>query len=55
MPERFAAYCEKAAARLDGLMERACTINEPSMVSTIGYLGGRLPARASATATPATT
>ena len=40
MPERFAAYCEKAAARLDGLMERACTINEPSMVSTIGYLAG---------------
>jgi beta-glucosidase len=26
MPERFAIYCERAAARLDGLMERACTI-----------------------------
>ena len=43
MPDRFASYCEKAAARLDGLMERACTINEPSMVSTIGFLGGAFP------------
>lgn len=43
MPERFAAYCEKAAARLDGVMKRACTINEPSMVSTIGYLLGHFP------------
>jgi beta-glucosidase len=41
--DRFAAYCEKAAARLDGLMARACTINEPSMVSTIGYLWGVFP------------
>jgi beta-glucosidase len=43
MPERFAAYCETAAARLAGLMQRACTINEPSMVSTIGYLWGAFP------------
>jgi beta-glucosidase len=43
MPERFAAYCEKAAARLNGVMRRACTINEPSMVSTIGYLWGAFP------------
>lgn len=42
-PERFAAYCARAAARLDGLMERACTINEPSMVSTVGYLWGVFP------------
>jgi beta-glucosidase len=42
-PDRFAAYCERAAARLDGLMARACTINEPSMVSTIGYLLGAFP------------
>ena len=55
MPERFAAYCEKAAGRLDGLMERACTINEPSMVSTIGYLGGAFPPGQAATGTPATT
>ena len=32
-------------------MARACTINEPNMVSTIGYLARRVPARASATAT----
>jgi beta-glucosidase len=41
--DRFAAFCEKAATRLDGLMARACTINEPSMVSTIGYLWGVFP------------
>jgi len=43
MPDRFAAYCEKAAARLGDVMKRACTINEPSMVSTIGYLWGAFP------------
>ena len=43
MPERFATYCEVAATRLAGLMQRACTINEPSMVSTIGYLWGAFP------------
>ena len=43
MPDRFAAYCERAAARLDGLMARACTINEPSMVSTLGHLAGLFP------------
>ncbi len=55
MPERFAAYCEKAAARLDGLMERACTINEPSMVVHHRLPRRRLPARASAIGMPATT
>jgi beta-glucosidase len=43
MPDRFAAYCERVAARLDGLMVRACTINEPSMVATLGHLAGRFP------------
>lgn len=43
MPDRFAAYCERAAARLDGLMARACTINEPSMVATLGHLAGMFP------------
>ncbi len=43
MPDRFAAYCERAAGRLDGLMARACTINEPSMVSTLGHLAGLFP------------
>jgi len=41
--DRFAAFCERAAAHLaDGIL-RACTINEPSMVSTIGYLLGVFP------------
>ncbi len=43
MPDRFATYCERVAARLDGLIERACTINEPSMVSTLGHLAGAFP------------
>jgi len=43
MPARFAGYCERASARLAGLMARACTINEPSMVATIGYLLGAFP------------
>lgn len=41
--DRFAAYVEQAAARLAGVMRRACTINEPSMVATIGYLAGAFP------------
>ena len=40
---RFASFCEVAAARLAGLMQRACTINEPNIVSTIGYLAGAFP------------
>ena len=43
MPDRFAAYCEQVASRLDGLMARACTINEPSMVATLGHLAGQFP------------
>jgi beta-glucosidase len=43
MPDRFAAYCERASARLNGLMGRACTINEPSMVATLGHLAGMFP------------
>ena len=41
--DRFAAYCERAAAHLSDGIRRACTINEPSMVSTIGYLWGVFP------------
>jgi beta-glucosidase len=41
--DRFAAYCERAAARLGPVMRRACTINEPNIVSTIGYLWGVFP------------
>ena len=41
--DRFAAFCERAAAHLGGVIRRACTINEPSMVATIGYLLGAFP------------
>lgn len=41
--ERFAAFCEMAATRLNGVMRRACTINEPNIVATIGYLAGAFP------------
>jgi beta-glucosidase len=41
--DRFAAFCEKAAAHLGGSIRRACTINEPSMVSTMGHMVGVFP------------
>jgi beta-glucosidase len=41
--DRFAAFCHRAATHLDGVVRRACTINEPSMVATIGYLWGVFP------------
>jgi beta-glucosidase len=41
--DRFAAFCAIAAARLDGLMARACTINEPNIVSMMGYGLGIFP------------
>jgi len=39
----FAAFCERAAARLDGLMARACTINEPNIVALMGWGLGVFP------------
>lgn len=41
--ERFGSFCERAATALAPVMRRACTINEPNIVSTIGYLAGRFP------------
>jgi beta-glucosidase len=41
--ERFAAFCERSAARLSGVMRRACTINEPNIVATMGHLLGVFP------------
>lgn len=41
--DRFAAFCERAAGRLAGVMRRACTINEPNIVATMGYLVGVFP------------
>jgi beta-glucosidase len=37
IPDRFARYCERAAAHLGNLMAIACTINEPNIVAEIGY------------------
>jgi beta-glucosidase len=41
--KRFGEFCARAAAELAGVMRRACTINEPNIVSAIGYLAGRFP------------
>jgi len=42
-PARFSAFCERAAARLGPSMGRACTLNEPNIVSFCGYLLGVFP------------
>jgi beta-glucosidase len=42
-PERFATFVERTAARLDGLMGRACTLNEPNVVGVCGWLLGIFP------------
>jgi beta-glucosidase len=39
----FARFCEWSAARLDGSMARACTINEPNIVSFMGWGMGMFP------------
>ncbi|MDQ3662325.1 MAG: family 1 glycosylhydrolase [Actinomycetota bacterium] len=50
-PDRFARYCEHAAAHLGDLIAVACTINEPNIVAEIGYeLGHFAPGVASASA-----
>jgi beta-glucosidase len=41
--DRFADFCSYAAGRLAGVVRRACTINEPSMVATLGHLAGMFP------------
>lgn len=41
--DRFAAFVDRAGARLDGLMVKACTINEPNIVSFIGHGMGFFP------------
>jgi beta-glucosidase len=43
MADRFADFCGRAAGELHGLMSRACTINEPNIVSTMGHLAGVFP------------
>ena len=41
--DRFADFCTRAAAALDGLMTRACTINEPNIVALMGWGLGVFP------------
>jgi beta-glucosidase len=41
--DRFAAFVAVAGARLDGLVSRACTINEPNIVSMMGWGIGMFP------------
>jgi beta-glucosidase len=42
-PKRFAAYVERAAAHLGDEVGMACTINEPNIVSMMGYILGAFP------------
>jgi beta-glucosidase len=41
--ERFAAFCGRAARELAPVLRRACTINEPNIVSTMGHMAGVFP------------
>ena len=41
--DRFARFCARAAGHLGDAMARACTLNEPNVVATAGYLQGRFP------------
>ena len=41
--DRFARFCARASAHLGDLIARACTLNEPNIVSTMGYLYGLFP------------
>jgi beta-glucosidase len=41
--DRFARFCERTAAALGDLQARACTINEPNVVATMGFLAKVFP------------
>jgi beta-glucosidase len=41
--ERFSRFVEVAAGALAGLMGRACTLNEPNVVATMGWVMGMFP------------
>jgi beta-glucosidase len=41
--DKFVRFCEKAVAHLGDLMAMGCTINEPNVVSMLGYLMERFP------------
>lgn len=40
---RFAEYCHRAASALGAAMARACTLNEPNIVATMGWALGMFP------------
>jgi beta-glucosidase len=41
--ERFARFCDVVARELADVMTRACTINEPNIVATMGWHAGIFP------------
>jgi beta-glucosidase len=41
--DHFARFCERAATHLGDAMARACTLNEPNIVATMGWLVGIFP------------
>jgi beta-glucosidase len=41
--ERFGRFCSIVAGELGGVMTRACTINEPNIVATMGWHAGMFP------------
>jgi beta-glucosidase len=41
--ERFASFCTLVADALGDVMSRACTINEPNIVATMGWHAGLFP------------
>ena len=41
--DRFARFCERAVAHLGDEIGMACTINEPNVVSMLGYAMGLFP------------
>ncbi|HWD54932.1 MAG TPA: family 1 glycosylhydrolase [Acidimicrobiales bacterium] len=41
--QRFARFCSVVAEALGDVMTRACTINEPNIVATMGWLVGMFP------------
>lgn len=41
--ERFGRYCAVVAAALGDVIDSACTLNEPNIVATMGYLAGIFP------------
>lgn len=43
VPDLFARYCKRTASAIGDGIGRACTINEPNIVSLMGYLVGVFP------------